>query len=109
TLILTNNNAYTGLTEVSAGTLKVNGSQPQCPVSVDSSGILGGSGSVGTIAANGVISPGNSPGVLNSSNVTFSSTGNFTVELTGPNPGIGGYDQLNVAGPVSLASATLTV
>ena len=42
--------------------------------------------------------------------MTFStSTGNFTVELTGPNPGVGGYDQLNVNGTVSLANATLTV
>ena len=76
---------------------------------MDSGSTLGGSGTVGTIAANGIISPGNSPGILNSSNVTFSSSGNFMVELTGPNPGVGGYDQLNVTGTVSLANATLNV
>jgi autotransporter-associated beta strand protein len=111
TFTLTGNNTFTaGATHVfSPGKLVVNGSQPQVPAIVDSGATLGGSGTVGTIAANGIISPGNSPGILNSSNVNFSSTGNFTVELTGPNPGLGGYDQLNVTGTVSLASATLTV
>ena len=75
---------------------------------MDASATLGGSGTVGTIAADGIISPGSSPGILNSSDVTFSSTGTFTVELTGPNPG-SGYDQLNVAGAVNLNNATLTV
>ena len=111
TFTLTGNNTFTsGATHVfSPGKLVVNGSQPQVPAIVDSGATLGGSGTVGTIAANGIISPGNSPGILSSSNVTFSSTGNLTAELTGPNPGVGGYDQLNVTGTVSLASATLTV
>ena len=96
-------------TFINAGTVKINGNQSQSPVTVANGATLGGSGTVGTIAANGIISPGNSPGILNSSNVTFTATGNFTVELTGPNPGVGGYDQLNVTGTVSLATATLTV
>ena len=110
TFTIGGNSTYTaGITHVLAGKVVINGSQPQIPVTVDPGSTLGGSGTVSTILANGMISPGNSPGILNSSNVNFSSTGNFTVELTGPNPGVGGYDQLNVAGTVSLANATLTV
>jgi autotransporter-associated beta strand protein len=103
------NSTYTaGITHVYGGKLVINGSQPLIPVTVDAGATLGGSGTVGAIAAYGDISPGNSPGILNSSNVTFSSFGNYTVELTGPNPG-SGYDQLNVSGTVSIANATLTV
>jgi autotransporter-associated beta strand protein len=112
TFTMNGNNTFTaGATHVFNGKLVINGSQPQSPVIVDPGATLGGSGTVGTITANGngIISPGNSPGILTSSNVTFTATGNFTVELTGPNPGVGGYDQLNVRGTVSLATATLTV
>ena len=110
TFTIGGNSSYTaGITHVFSGKVVINGSQPQIPVTVDAGATLGGSGTVGTLTANGIISPGNSPGILTSSNVTFSSTGNFTVELTGPNPGVGGYDQLNVRGTVSLATATLTV
>ena len=112
TFTIGGNSTYTaGITHVNGtgGKLVINGSQPLIPVTVDANTTLGGSGTVGTILANGTISPGNSPGILNSSSVNFSSTGNFTVELTGPNPGVGGYDQLNVTGTVSLANATLNV
>lgn len=110
TFTIGGNSTYTaGITHVLAGKMVINGSQPLIPVTVESGATLGGSGTVGTLLANGTIAPGNSPGILNSSNVTFSSSGNFTVELTGLNPGAGGYDQLNVTGTVSLANATLTV
>jgi autotransporter-associated beta strand protein len=110
TFTIGGNSTYTaGITHVFGGKVVINGSQPQIPVTVDAGATLGGSGTVGTLTANGIISPGNSPGILTSSNVTFTATGNFTVELTGPNPGVGGYDQLNVRGTVSLATATLTV
>ncbi|HWX23003.1 MAG TPA: autotransporter-associated beta strand repeat-containing protein [Candidatus Binatia bacterium] len=111
TFTMNGNNTFTvGVFQVSSpGKLIVNGSQPQIPVIVGSSATLGGSGTVGPIAASGIISPGNSPGILTSSNVTFSASGNFTVELTGPNPGVGGYDQLNVRGTNDLANASLTV
>jgi autotransporter-associated beta strand protein len=110
TFTMNGNNTFTaGAAHVYTGKLIVNGSQPQVPAIVESGSTLGGSGTIGTLAANGIISPGNSTGILNSSNVNFSSSGNYTVELTGPNPGVGGYDQLNVAGTVSLGNATLNV
>jgi len=112
TCILNGNNTYTGptyLIDGLASTLKINGFQPQSAVYVGNQATLGGSGTVGIITNNGTISPGTSPVILNSSNVVFGASGNYTVELTGPNPGVGGYDQLNVAGTVSLGNASLTV
>jgi autotransporter-associated beta strand protein len=110
TITLTGANTYSGNTIIYTGALLVNGSQPQSPVTVYSGATLGGSGMVGTIAASGIVSPGtgSGPGILTSSNVTFSSSGNFAVQLTGPAPG-SGYDQLNINGTNILANATLTV
>ena len=109
TFTMNGNSTYTaGLTEITGGKLVVNGSQPLIPVLIDGGATLGGTGTVGAITANGSIAPGNSPGILNSSNVTFGATGNLTVELTGPAPG-SAYDQLNVTGTATLASAALTV
>jgi autotransporter-associated beta strand protein len=111
TFTIGGNSTYTaGITHVngSGGKLVINGSQPLIPVTVDAGTTLGGSGTVGTILANGTIAPGNSLGILNSGSVTFNSSGNFTENLAGPTLG-GGYSQLNVAGTVSLANATLAV
>jgi autotransporter-associated beta strand protein len=111
TYTLNGNNTYTGLTRLYDGytsIVKINDSQPQSPVYVGNLATLGGSGTVGAIATLGNISPGSSPGILTSSNVTFASSGTFTVDLNGPTPGVG-YDQLNVRGTNSLANATLVV
>ncbi len=108
-IALNGNNTFTaGAYHIFGGTLLVNGSSPQVPAIVDVGTTLGGSGTVGTIAANGTISPGNSPGILNSSNVTFTASGQLIAELTGPTAGTG-YDQLSVTGTNTLANATLTV
>jgi autotransporter-associated beta strand protein len=109
TFTMTGTNTFSaGNTTIGAGKMVINGYQPQSPVIVYSGATLGGSGTVGTIAASGNISPGNSPGILTSSNLTFASSGQYTVDLNGPTPGVG-YDQLNVRGTNTLANATLTV
>ncbi len=112
TYTLNGNNTYTGETHLydgDASTIFINGSQPQSPVYVGATDTLGGTGVVGVITGKGTIAPGNgSPGILSCSNVTFSSSGTFLVQLTGPIPGTG-YDQLNVRGTNTLANATLTV
>jgi autotransporter-associated beta strand protein len=108
TQILNGNNTYSGLTTVDGGTLVVNGSQPQSAVSVGTSGTLAGSGTVGVITGNGAVAPGSSPGILTSSNVTFAATGNYFVDLTGPDAGTD-YDQLNIRGTSSLGGALLHV
>ncbi|HEV2694812.1 MAG TPA: autotransporter-associated beta strand repeat-containing protein [Verrucomicrobiae bacterium] len=111
TFTLTGNNTFTaGATHVfSPGKLIINGSQAQVPAIVDAGATLGGTGTVGAITANGVISPGtNGPGVLGSGTVTYGSTGSLAVMLNGTTVG-SGYSELNVAGTVNLASATLSV
>ena len=100
TFTMNGNNTYQNGSDVFAGTLIINGSQPQSPVQVYSGGTLGGSGTVGDIVAAGTVSPGASPGTLTCSNLTFiysGTPGEYSVELTGPTPGTG-YDQLNVTG-----------
>ena len=100
-----------GIIHVLGGKLLANGSQLQIPATVDAGTTLGGSGTVGSILANGIVSPGNSPGILSCSNVTFSASGALNVELTGPTPG-SGYDQLKsliLIGSNILNGATLQV
>jgi autotransporter-associated beta strand protein len=110
TFTMNGDNTFTaGATRVlDNGKLIVNGSQPQVPAIVDSTATLGGSGTVGNITANGNVAPGSSPGILTSSNVVFTSTGDYFVELTGPIAGTG-YDQLNVRGTNVLGNAVLHV
>ncbi len=102
TLILNADNTYNGPTQISLGQLFVNGSQPASSVSINPMAVLGGTGRVGNISADGTLSPGLSPGILSCSQVTFSSNSTFRVELNGPNPSTG-YDQLKVAGNINLA------
>jgi len=110
-LQLTANNTYTGDTTISAGTLQVDGNQPQSRI--QNSAWLQGSGTVGTINMNtssAVIAPGASPGILTCSNITAAAgqgaRGSLEIELSGPAPGTG-YDQLNVHGTVNLSNITL--
>lgn len=111
TLVLATDNSYSGNTTVNAGTLIVNGSlASSSAVAVNNAGTLGGSGTVnGTVnvASGGTVSPGNSPGVLSTGNVTFQSGSTFVVELNGATTGT--FDQLNVTGTVFLYNGTLTV
>ena len=108
TWTLAGDNSYTGQTTISAGTLIVNGSQPQSPVTVNGTALLGGSGVVGNLQVFGSVTPGASPGILTSSNVNFASQADYFVELAGPDPGTG-YDQLNVRGTNNLGDSTLHV
>jgi len=105
---LSGNNTYTGQTTVSAGTLEVNGSQPQSPVTVNGTATLMGDGVIGNLQVFGAVAPGSSPAILTCSNVTFAAQGDYFVELNGPTAGTG-YDQLDVRGGVTLANSTLHV
>ena len=64
-LVLGGSNTYTGTTSVSQGELLVNGSLVS-PVTVNSDGILGGTGSLSnvTVSASGQIAPGNPLGTM---------------------------------------------
>lgn len=66
-LALTGNNSYSGPTTVSNGILAVNG-QIASSVAVASGGTVAGSGLIGGILSGaGLVSPGNSPGILTAS------------------------------------------
>jgi autotransporter-associated beta strand protein len=92
-------NTYSGLTTVEAGaTLSVDGSIVS-PVSV--SGMLGGSGTVGTTQINsgGTLSPGNSIGTLTvNGNLAFGAGSTYAVEASP-----GAVDRTNVSGTATLA------
>jgi autotransporter-associated beta strand protein len=99
TFSLTGTNTYLNETVVDGGVLIVDGQQLQSPVMVSTSGILTGSGVVGNITSSGTVAPGNGgPAILTCSNLTFTSSGSYSVDLTGPAPG-SGYAQLNQIGP----------
>jgi autotransporter-associated beta strand protein len=116
TFTMNGNNTYQNGSDVFQGTLIINGTQPQSPVRrLNSGATLGGIGVVGNIGdapfnATGRIAPGiaGSPAILTCSNLSFTSAGNFTVMLDGPNPGAG-YDQLVVTGTNNLGNASLTL
>ena len=85
-------------------------------VVVASGATLGGTGSVSssnstTVESGGRVSPGTSPGILNTGNVSFNSSSSFDVEIGGATPGntATDHDQLNVTGTVSLGNATLNL
>ena len=106
TLTLTGNKSYTGTTAVNDGKLIVNGSISTA-VTVNSGGTLGGGGTVGAVIVQGggFIAPGNSPGILNTGD--YSQAGTYNAELTGTTAGVGGYDQINVTGTVSITGGSL--
>lgn len=82
--ILTDTNGYTGTTDVTAGTLVVNGNISTSSLTTVSSGAtLGGSGTVGalTVLDGGTLAPGNSPGTLNTGTISLADTSALVFEL----------------------------
>ena len=109
TLVLSGQNTYSGLTSVDAGNLIINGSVETRVVVND--GTLGGTGRVGgvTVNSSGTLSPGASTGILHvAGEVTLALGANYLVELNGTGSGTQ-YDQLAVAGGISLGGATLAL
>ena len=110
TMNVTGTNTYTGPTTINAGTLLVNGSISGSAVTVKNGGTLGGSGTTGALSveSGGVVSPGNSPGLLSTGALTMVSGAALALELNTTTPATG-YDQLSVTGTVDLTGATLTL
>jgi autotransporter-associated beta strand protein len=111
TLILTNNNIYTGETYVTAGTLIVNGSIASSALTtVENGATLGGTGTVGalTIDEGGIFSPGNSPGIQTVMG-NYTQNGTLRVEIEGGTAGNGSgfHDRVNVTGEVTLGALSL--
>ena len=108
TTLLTGANTYTGATTISGGTLRVNGSIANSAVTVNNGGTLGGSGTVGTtsLAAGGVLAPGNSIGTLTvNGNLSFSAGSVYRVEVDAT----GANDRINVTGTATINGGTVDV
>ena len=110
TLVLTGNNVYTGATTVSAGVLRVNGTQTASAITVQNGGTLQGGGTVGMVSvqSGGTLAPGLSPGTINTQSLSLVSGAIFAVEINGTTAG-SQYDQTHVTGTVSLGGATLNL
>ena len=108
TVTLASTNTYTGTTTVSAGNLVLSGSTASGSAVTVAGGTLKGSGTVnGTFAvnSNGIIAPGNSPGITNVGATTFNSGGNYLFEINNATGSEGvNWDLLNVSGILDIQS-----
>ncbi len=100
TITLSGNNTYNNGTTISAGTLLVNSSAGSGPVVVNSSGTLGGGGTIAgavTINSGGTLSPGNPVGTFTiNSDLTVNSGATMNLTLGS------GSDKVVVGGNLSL-------
>lgn len=99
---------YSGTTDVSGGTLSVNGSLTNSAVQVQNGGTLGGTGSVRntTIQSGGTLAPGNSIGTLTVvGNLTFNAGSNYSVEVDAA----GSNDRTNATGTLTINGGTVNV
>ncbi|WP_095077086.1 autotransporter domain-containing protein [Pseudomonas sp. Irchel s3h17] len=106
TLVLTGNNTYSGPTLVNQGRLAINGALDST-VTVNDSGILGGSGRVGALRANsgGTVAPGNSIGTLNvAGDVTFAPGSTYAVEVSPTSS-----DRIVAGGQATVQGATVSL
>ena len=112
TFTLSGANTYTGVTNVNAGRLDVNGSIVSA-TTVNAGGTLGGTGTINApvnVNVGGVLSPGAgaSTGILATGNLTFVAGSALAVAINGTTAGTQ-YDQVQVSGNATLGSASLQV
>ncbi|CAI1789698.1 autotransporter outer membrane beta-barrel domain-containing protein [Serratia proteamaculans] len=107
TLVLTGNNSYAGPTLINQGLLAINGSVTS-DVTVQNVGVLGGSGTVGSLTARsgGTVAPGNSIGTLNvTRNLSFEPGSRYAVEVA-PN---GQSDRIQSNGSATIGGGEVAV
>jgi len=104
-LTFTKQNTFSGTTTINAP-MMIDGKVAD--VTVVDGGVLKGKGTVGdlTVQSGGKVSPGNSPGCLNSGNTTMVAGAILDIEIGGKTV-CTEYDQLKVAGQIDLGNATL--
>lgn len=103
-MIIETNCTYIGNTTVSAGTLVMNGANLATDVLLNG-GTFAGLGSVGGVSGgSGILSPGESPGIMTATNLQLLAGSTFAVEIYGTLVG-SEYDRLNVNGPVTLGGS----
>lgn len=109
-----NGSGFTSTITASAGALIVNGAFANTTSTTVASGAtLGGTGSLGPVSvqSGGHLSPGSSPAILDTGNLSLTSGSEVVIEIGGTTPGDAAtnHDQLNVTGTVDLGGATLTL
>lgn len=96
-LTVTGNSTYSGVTTVSAGKLKVNGSLGSGGLSVAASAWLMGTGTInGPVTVSGTFAPGSSPGVITLGSLVLTSTSTTIIEVLGTTRGTS-YDGIDIA------------
>ena len=103
-LLVLGTSSHSGATTVAGGSLLVNGRFDTSAVTVQSGGLLGGSGELlggVTVLAGGTLSPGNSPGLLTTSELVLAGATLMEIDGVSPRGGIGGYDAVNVTGALT--------
>lgn len=105
TLTLTGTSTSTGYSRVDAGTLRVDGSLAQSPLTV-AGGTLAGSGTVGqtTVLAGGTITPGGGSNLTIASDLLLDAGAVYRVDITPTRS-----DSLTVANNANLGGATLAL
>ncbi len=93
------NNTCTGSTTVDSGTLQIDGSHTTSELTVNASGTLSGTGTLGTVIAHGTIAPGST---LDAAEVTLSGT--LAIEAAGSSAG-----RLDVSGTLDLTDSVVSV
>ena len=98
TTILTAANSYKGTTSIDAGTLLINGNQSAAngAITVAAGATLGGSGMTGgAVTVDGILSPGNSPGVFTAASLILGGSSTSLFEINGTTRGTQ-YDGVNI-------------
>ncbi len=110
TLILSADSGYGGATIVNGGTLAVNASLVGTAIAVNTSGTLGGAGSVESVQVNsgGTVAPGNPLGTLNATSLSLLSGSTLALDIDATTA-----DQVKISGAAALTgmvnlSITLT-
>ncbi|MEY4445497.1 MAG: hypothetical protein RL444_610 [Verrucomicrobiota bacterium] len=99
-------NAPTVNVAVSSGLLAVNGTLGD--ITLSSGAKLGGSGTVtnATLVSGAILSPGNSPGVFNATNVVLPGGSIMEWQVQDATDHVAGYDKLNITGNLDLRGAS---
>jgi autotransporter-associated beta strand protein len=108
-LVLDGASAYTGPTVVNQGRLRVLGSLSGSVVTVNSSGIVSGSGTIGGLVLNSgaTLAPGASLGTLPAGDTTWGGGANYAWEINHANGTKGsdpGWDWLSVSGTLTITA-----
>ncbi|MDB6026492.1 MAG: hypothetical protein JWM68_2715, partial [Verrucomicrobiales bacterium] len=114
TWTLGGSSTYSGVTLVSAGTLRVTnitGSATSSgTVTVGSAGTLSGNGAVsGTVLVNGTVAPGDGVGTLATGPQTWAGSGHYAFEINqaaGTAGAINGWDLANITGGLTISATT---